>query len=294
MARIFINFRNRDGHHAADTLHRELSRRFGPGEVFRSSNSIPLGADYITTLLDEAASCEAMLAVIGTNWLDAAGEDGTRRLAREDDWVRREIATALAAGRTVIPVLLDGLRPLTGEGLPDDLATLARCQYERLDARTTLSDIDRLEKKLRGILPGLPGPRRERPAADTGGIHQNNNAFDSGVINSPVNGDVNIHGGQSGVRNEYRGGGSEDADRAALAEVVRLVEKHEQELRLTRDQLRQLWEAVYVLRQAAERGGVREPEVGKAATVVWTLLGSVLSSVAAGGIVEAFKALMGR
>lgn len=294
MAKIFINFRNRDGHHAADTLHRELSRRFGPGEVFRSSNSIPLGADYITTLLDEAASCEAMLAVVGPHWLHAAGEDGTRRLDRADDWVRREIATALAARRTVIPVLLDGLPPLSGEGLPDDLAALARCQYERLDARTTLSDIDRLEKKLRGIIPGLPGTRRERPAVPAGGIQQNNNAFGGGVVNSPVHGDVNIHGGQSGIRNEYQGGVSEETGRAALAEVVRLVEKHEQELRLTREQVRNLWEAVSVLRRAAERGGVREPEVGKAATVVWTLLGSVLSSVAAGGIVEAFKALMGR
>ena len=79
----------------------------------------------------------------------------------------------------------------------------------------------------------------------------------------------------------------------ALAEVVRLVEKHERELRLSREQVRQLWEAVSVLRRAAERGGVGEPEVGKAATVVWTLLGATLSSVAAGGIVEAFKALMG-
>ncbi|GIG69034.1 TIR domain-containing protein [Phytomonospora endophytica] len=294
MARIFINFRNRDGQHAADTLHRELSARLGPDAVFRSSNSIPLGADYVTTLLEQAAGCAAMLAVVGPYWLDAAGADGGRRLENPEDWVRREIATALAAGRTVIPVLLDGLPPLSGEGLPDDLAALARCQYERLDARTTISDIERLEKKLRRILPGLSARRERPPAGVLPGFQQTNTAYNGGVINSPANGDVNIHGGQSGIRHEYHGGFSDGATRAALGEVVRLVEEHERELALNRQQSRQLWEAVYVLRRASQEGGLREPEVSRAATVVWTMLGSVLSSVAAGGIVEAFKVLVGR
>jgi hypothetical protein len=61
------------------------------------------------------ASARAMLVVIGPQWL-ASG-----RLDDPGDWVRREIAAALAAERVMVaPVLHDGAAEPRREQLPDD------------------------------------------------------------------------------------------------------------------------------------------------------------------------------
>src|SRR5262249_17634828 len=57
------------------------------------------------------------------------------RLFESDDVVRREIATALAAGKPVIPVLGHTGRMHRADELPPDLAMLAECQYIRLTYR---------------------------------------------------------------------------------------------------------------------------------------------------------------
>jgi hypothetical protein len=50
------------------------------------------------------------------------------RCAHEDDWFRREIAHALAARRRIIPLLHEGMPPLSETTLPPDIAGLARMQ----------------------------------------------------------------------------------------------------------------------------------------------------------------------
>ena len=108
MARIFINFRNYDGDWAALAIRNTLAERFGAREVFLSSFSIQLAAHFEDELLRHAGDCDVMLALIGPRWLTVTGADGQPKLGAADDWVCREIATALAAGRRVVPVLLSG------------------------------------------------------------------------------------------------------------------------------------------------------------------------------------------
>ncbi|PPK68534.1 hypothetical protein V5P93_004358 [Actinokineospora auranticolor] len=88
-------------------------------------------------------TCDAMLVVIGDRWLSEFGA----RLFDPDDIVRREIATVLAAGKPVIPILEDSGRMHGADQLPPDLASLAVRQYVRLtyrDAHALPGLVDRL------------------------------------------------------------------------------------------------------------------------------------------------------
>src|SRR6266581_107424 len=147
MTTIFINFRSGDGDWVAKLIKNSLARRFGTDTVFLSSDSIPLGARYPDLLTRSASTCDVMLALVGR--LSGAGPDGRPPLFADDDWVRREIATALAAGRPVATVRLNGARRLIAGDLPPDISELA-----------DRADIAQLEEKLMEIAPGLiPKPR---------------------------------------------------------------------------------------------------------------------------------------
>jgi hypothetical protein len=88
--------------------------------------------------------------VIGSDWLSMSGPDGTRRLDEPDDYVRREVGAALAAGVRVVPVLVDRAELPTPEDLPDALRPLAQRQAVALRDATWHQDVDALVRRLEG------------------------------------------------------------------------------------------------------------------------------------------------
>jgi hypothetical protein len=48
-----------------------------------------------------------MVVVIGPQWLNATDAEGNRRLDQPDDWVRREIETALRREILILPLLVN-------------------------------------------------------------------------------------------------------------------------------------------------------------------------------------------
>jgi hypothetical protein len=159
---IFINYRRADSGSYGALLYVDLVRYFGPGVVFIDSMSIPAGSDFTVELVQRVRRTQVLLAVIGPAWLTATGATGGRLIDDPQDWVRRELVAAFAAGVRVIPVLIDGaVLPAEAE-LPADIAALSRCQYRWLRASDIVFDLDRLHRDLRAACPGLPTGRQRR------------------------------------------------------------------------------------------------------------------------------------
>jgi hypothetical protein len=155
MEQIFLNFRTGDQDMAAPFLYDYLTDRFGTGTVFFSSHSITGGAHFPDELVHHAQECQVLLALIGPRWLTMTGPGERSLLADPDDWVRREIATALAAGRTVIPILVANAPRLAPEDLPADLAPLAEAEYRYLRRRDLNADLHALQRDLVHLIPRL-------------------------------------------------------------------------------------------------------------------------------------------
>ncbi|MEU0880554.1 toll/interleukin-1 receptor domain-containing protein [Lentzea sp. NPDC005914] len=155
MPGVFVNYRTGDGEWAAALVKRELSARFGADQVFYASQSIRLGEDFSREILSGLRRCEVLLAIIGPRWVAAVDREGVRRLDKSDDWVRREITEAFQCGLRVIPVLMDGIAPLTEADLPDALKRVARCQYLRIHHRSDDLDLPRLVDELVELVPEL-------------------------------------------------------------------------------------------------------------------------------------------
>jgi hypothetical protein len=90
-----------------------------------------------------------LLAVIGSNWLDARDEHGNRRLDNPNDFVRIEIAV-LQRNIPVIPILLDGATIPKATQLPEDLQELALCNAMEIRHASFHDDMNRLIRGLKG------------------------------------------------------------------------------------------------------------------------------------------------
>lgn len=163
--RIFISYRRDDSAGHAGRVFDRLKADFGGDVLFMDVDAIPLGSNFVRVLRDEVAKCSVLLAIIGPGWLDARDADGERRLDNSNDFVRVEIATALARDIPVIPILLDGARIPKPSLLPSDLAELS--QRNGLDVRHASfhADMDKLVKGLRATGALVPPPLPSSPSA---------------------------------------------------------------------------------------------------------------------------------
>jgi hypothetical protein len=152
---VFINYRGEDSDTAAVLVDRELSARFGSDRVFLDSRSIPVGADFAEELLKRLRVSRVLLVVIGPHWLTVTNAAGRRRIDDPEDWVRREIAEALAYGLRVIPVLTGNALMPTEADLPPDIAGLGRRQYVPLRRRYISVDLAFLSERIIEVDPEL-------------------------------------------------------------------------------------------------------------------------------------------
>lgn len=162
MSGVFISYRGEDTRSYGALIYSELSRRFGPDQVFLDSESTPAGEDFAEVVLSRLRKCSVLLAVIGRYWLTATDSSGLRRIDSSKDWIRRELVEAFAHGLRVIPILTDGAEIPAETDLPADVAALSRCQYRRLHHRDTSHDLGRVVAELTGLHPELAEVARQR------------------------------------------------------------------------------------------------------------------------------------
>jgi hypothetical protein len=152
-SKIFLNYRREDSIAIAGRLHDRLAEAFGRENLFMDVANIPVGINFEEYLNNQVAQCDAMLSVIGKNWLNAKDETGRRRLDKPDDFVAVEIAAALARNNIlVIPVLVDGTHMPKASELPTPLKALALRNAIQVRNTNFGNDAEQLITKLREAL----------------------------------------------------------------------------------------------------------------------------------------------
>lgn len=165
--KIFINYRRGDDPGTTGRLYDRLEAEFSPGQLFMDvEGHIRGGDDFVEVLRAQVAQCDVLLAIIGPRWLEIADEQGRRRLDNPADWVRVEIAGALAGGKRVIPVLVGGADIPRAEDLPDDLKPLARRQVIRITPERFKADAQGLVNQIKGALAEAEARRHAETEAD--------------------------------------------------------------------------------------------------------------------------------
>jgi len=76
MGTVFVSYRRDDAASAAGRLRDRLIQRFGEKSVFMDVDTIELGVDFSKRIVDAIASCRALIAVIGPDWLGAQDASG--------------------------------------------------------------------------------------------------------------------------------------------------------------------------------------------------------------------------
>ena len=165
VGRIFINYRHEDTRGDARSLFERLNTNF-PKQVFMDVSKLEPGEDFVEAIEREVASCNALIVLIGKQWLTLIAEDGRRRLDDPADFVRLEIATALRRKTLVIPALVGGASMPALDSLPEDLHPLTRRQALHITDQDWDHDVGRLIQVLQKVL-GAP-PQKAPPAGPTG------------------------------------------------------------------------------------------------------------------------------
>jgi hypothetical protein len=157
--KIFINYRRGDEPGFTQALLGRLEQAFPAERLFIDVDNIPPGEDFVRMLESQVAQCDAMLTVIGNNWLDAADERGGRRLDDPNDFVRIEIESALKLGKRVIPVLVHQARMPHPDELPEAIRPLSQRNAVRLTHERFRSDVQGLIKALQGAIEDVASRR---------------------------------------------------------------------------------------------------------------------------------------
>ncbi|KOV86680.1 TIR domain-containing protein [Nocardia sp. NRRL S-836] len=126
--KVFISYRRDDAEQAATRLYDRLVAGYGTHRIFLDRRSLPLGHDFRPRLVDVLGRCDVALVVIGPRWLELLRE----RAGQREDYVLIEVETALATGKPVVPVLVDGAALPAAEDLPASIAVLPHLQSARL------------------------------------------------------------------------------------------------------------------------------------------------------------------
>jgi hypothetical protein len=146
-AEIVISYASED-RGSAGRLYDRLEKQFGAETIFMDQARLHGGVNFPEVIAAAIRECTVMVAVVTpVNWSMGFGES--------DDWVRRELAEALAAGKQVMPVRMHGAPP-PGAGLPPDLAALANLHARSIDDDDFDDDVLRVIDDLAGLIAEPP------------------------------------------------------------------------------------------------------------------------------------------
>jgi len=146
---VFINYRRKDSAWAAGRIADYLRTIYEDDEIFLDTRSIDLGDDFDETITKRIKASNILLVIIGEKWLNIDDPvSGIRRLDMDDDFVRKEIITAIQNKLIIIPVLIDDTGMPWGVHLPYEIKSLSKRNAARVRADHFINDMKPLVTKL--------------------------------------------------------------------------------------------------------------------------------------------------
>jgi hypothetical protein len=164
MPSIFICYRREDTQALSGRLLDRLVARYGREHVFRDIDAIEPGARFTEVIRQRIGRCKVLIAVVGHNWLEAKDAEDRRRLDLPDDFVKAEIAEALAQNKHVIPVLVEGATMPARESLPPEISAIAEINALPISDSRFDFDVGRLISTIDAVVRsnGATAPRLAR------------------------------------------------------------------------------------------------------------------------------------
>ena len=156
MAGIFISYRRSDTAPYAARLRERLSAEFGDEYVFMDVESLRPGEPFPLAIESTITASDAVLALIGDEWLEVTDGAGRRRLENHDDLVRIELETAFRFDRMVIPVLLRRATIPGAQELPPTLSALHERHAIGVRDEHWDDDVTRLVRRLEEVVDTVP------------------------------------------------------------------------------------------------------------------------------------------
>ncbi len=115
---IFLSYIREDAGGWTGMLYRSLSDNLPTYRIFKDDEVTKAGTQWAQRLKQLVRRCDFFILVISKQW---SSSEIKSALADPDNWIRREVETALASKRRIIPVLVNGAMLPTG--LPTEIQT---------------------------------------------------------------------------------------------------------------------------------------------------------------------------
>jgi len=148
---VFISYRREDSHDGSRLLCNALKTHYGDDAVFFDNRSIEIGDDWPDEIEIALSNAKVVLVVMGKHWFDGDPVFNVKRIDNENDWVHREVYTALnSKAITTIPVLLNIEQPpeiafpLPIRALSKKQSYPVRRDHQEDDTRTLIADHESL------------------------------------------------------------------------------------------------------------------------------------------------------
>lgn len=157
MKRVFISYRRADSLPTAARIADELRSNSGVKDLFVDIDDIQYGDNFATQIQQKMDAAGVVLILLGRDWRGAYPDGSGARILEDGDWVRQEAAAALASGKRIIPVLIDGALMPAKADLPADLSRLPEINAFQLRNSHFRQDMEFLQGVMAG---GKAGGKR--------------------------------------------------------------------------------------------------------------------------------------
>jgi len=128
---VFISYRREDSGPHTGRLKDSLSDHINKDRIFMDVDTIHGGDKFVEEMKKAIDSAQAMIVVIGPEWLTIE-RDGAPRIQSRDDPVHLEVARGLERDIRVIPVLVGGAEIPSKADLPKGLKKLADLSFREI------------------------------------------------------------------------------------------------------------------------------------------------------------------